>query len=207
MDDKERIDAFLTEKVEFRGKALRRHEKFLGFAKATYRSNKALAQEAYSQAIFKLYEIMPKELNDGYVYTIIKNYSWLGNRDNRFHKRHVLVEEFWESTTNELEIWEARENAENTVCASDFKTFYGQELWREGVYTADQIHTLEKIRFLVQGFPPWAKVLYDLTYIQQMTYREISKLKKIPLGSISSMQKKLKQMINDGLKGPSGVLY
>lgn len=208
MTTKSDIDLFLTELSEYKGKPIQRYKKFIGFSKATHR-NSIMAEEAYSQIILKLYEILPDPLTEAYCYTAIKNFSWLGNKENRYQKKHMMVGTFWESTTNALDIFELKQEAEDQTCSSDFVTFYGQELWKEGKYTHEQIRRLESLRVVSQRLPLWARELYDLTYIQGKTYREIAKLKKIPLGSVSSLQKTLKKMIVDHLTGLNGdeIIY
>lgn len=194
MTNKETIDQFLVEWSEWRGKPIQRYKKFIGFSTATHR-DPIMAEEAYSQTILKIYEILPDPLSEAYVYTAIKNFSWLGNKENRYQQKHKLVDNLSDPGYNKMTVWNMRMESEDIVCSSDFSTFYGQELWKEGKYSADQIKRLELLRVVAQRLPLWARELYDLTYIQSKTYREIAKLKKIPLGSISSLQKDLKSLI------------
>lgn len=197
------IDNFLIEKVEWRGKKIQRWERFRDFSNATIR-DEIQAEEAYSHCIMKLYEVLPNPLSESYCYAIIKNFLWLGNAENRYRKKHTLTETFNHRCSNVMEISDLLDEAHNETYSMDFDTFYGQELWKEGKYTDEEIHRLELLRVVAQRLPLWARELWNLTYIQGKTYREIAVLKKIPLGSVSSKQKELKELIAEKLSGLKG---
>ena len=110
MTEKLNIDNFLVEKVEWRGKKIQRWERFMSFSRATHR-DPIQAEEAYSHCIMKLYEVLPDPLTESYCYAIIKNFAWLGNAENRYQKKHTLLETFKTSKFKPMQFWDVKEEA------------------------------------------------------------------------------------------------
>lgn len=204
MLSKEQKDEFLTSTCNRANPPVTRYEYFQRFSYKIHKDPIA-AQEAVSRLILRIYDGSFERLTESYCIKILKNSLFYENDQSRFNKKHCSIEEISnvDALIDSIDLHDSAERATDCV---ETETFYGFELHVEGKLTTEEIQQLESIRSSIQRLPLWCRELYDLYYIQGNSFREISRIKKIPLTSIYFKHKEMLVLLRKKLKEKNDLL-
>lgn len=189
------ISDFLLGKTTFKGLTASNYDHLIRYSRGFYK-NSELAQDAVSYLVEKLYLRPPSFITFPYCVTIIRNYSWFCNSNKISEANNVFLEDKHYTELPEL----ISSNDYDEIFSRDFATFYGQELYKEGVYTRESILLLEKIRSVVNNLDYVKRSLYEQYWVKNMTQKEIADYLGVPRSSVQKRIFSLKKYIQQRVK-------